>query len=188
MHREIMLSGTYQLASRNSAGGERIDPENRLLWRANKRRLDAEALRDSILFVAGALDFNGGGKPQPLDEKNRKRTVYGFVSRKKLDPMLALFDFPNPVNTSEQRVVTNVPLQGLFFMNSPLMIEQSNELGKKVRTAQPAEGVLRLYRILLGREPLAEELDLGVGYLRTTNDWSKYVQVLLSSNEFLYIG
>ena len=111
------------------------------------QRMDAETLRDSLLFVAGNLDLQAGGPPAALDEKNRRRTVYGFVSRRKLDPMLALFDFPNPNSTSEQRVVTNVPLQRLFMMNSSFVEEQSAGLAKRltgddaerVRQAWPAE-------------------------------------------------
>ena len=87
-----------------------VEPENRLLWRANRRRLDAEALRDSLLHVSGNLDLTAGGRAVKMTDQFKRRTVYGFVSRKKLDGMLALFDFANPNNTSENRIVTNVPL------------------------------------------------------------------------------
>ena len=95
-----------------------VDPDDRLLWRPNWQRLDAESLRDSLLFVSGNLDLEEGGPPVAFNEKNHRRAVYGFISRRRLDPMLALFDFPNPNSTSEQRVVTNVPLQRLFLLNS----------------------------------------------------------------------
>ena len=86
-----------------------VDPDNRLVWRYNRQRLDAEALRDDLLFVAGRLDVNEGGLALNIGKDNVRRTVYCFVSRRKLDSELALFDFPNPNNTSEQRNATNVP-------------------------------------------------------------------------------
>ena len=186
MHREIMLSATYRLSTAYSEKNAETDPDNRFLWRANRKRLGAEELRDSLLFAAGTLDKNGGGKAERLTEKNRKRTVYAYVSRKKLDPMLALFDFPNPNSTSEQRITTNVPLQSLFFLNSPLMLKQSEALAKRIGDGNIREA----YRLIFGRPPSAKEIRMGEQFLRDTkeNSWKKYLQVLLSSNEFMYIG
>jgi hypothetical protein len=118
MHREIMLSRVYGLSSEDIPANSAVDPDDRLLWRANWQRMDAETLRDSLLFVSGNLDLKAGGPPTALSDNHKRRAVYGFVSRRKLDPMLALFDFPNPNSTSEQRVITNVPLQRLYMMNS----------------------------------------------------------------------
>ena len=88
-----MLSATYALSSQGSQPNETKDPDNRLLWRANfLLRLDAEALRDSVLAVAGRLDVRMGGAPRPLTDDNFRRAVYGYIGRTKLDPMLALFD------------------------------------------------------------------------------------------------
>ena len=115
MHREILLSSTYALSAEYSARNYSVEPENRLLWRANRRRLDAEALRDSLLHVSGNLDLTAGGPAVKMTDQFKRRTVYGFVSRKKLDGMLALFDFANPNNTSESRIVTNVPLAKAFL-------------------------------------------------------------------------
>ena len=133
LHREIMLSATYQLSADQSEKNMRIDPENRMLWRANIQRLDAEALRDSLLFVSGELDLKAGGPPERLnDENNKRRTVYGFVSRNKLDGMLALFDFPNPNITSEKRNMTESPAQELFFLNSSFIAERAQALARRV--------------------------------------------------------
>jgi hypothetical protein len=181
-----MLSATYRLSSTHSAKNAAYDPDNRFLWRADRKRLGAEEVRDSLLFIAGTLDTSGGGKAERLTEQNRKRTVYAYVSRKKLDPMLALFDFPNPNSTSEQRITTNVPLQSLFFLNSPLMLKQSEALARRV-----AEGDIRqAYRVIFGREPSSKEIGMGEQFLRETKEkaWQKYLQVLLSSNEFMYIS
>ncbi len=131
MHREIMLSATYALSTRFSEANYRIDPESRLLWRYRPRRLDAEALRDSILQVAGKLDLEAGGASFKLDdESNLRRTVYGFISRRHLDTMLALFDFPNPNSSSPKRIQTNTPLQGLFFLNSELVARMARALSR----------------------------------------------------------
>ena len=88
VHREIMLSRVYQLSAAANPRNSAVDPDNRLLWRADRRRLDAEALRDSLLFVAGSLDLTVGGPAARLNDDHRRRTVYGYVSRKKLDGML----------------------------------------------------------------------------------------------------
>ena len=89
-----------RLAMKSPAHNFAEDPDNRLLWRYNRRRLDAESLRDSLLFVSGKLDLQTGGPAVRLDKENNRRTVYGYISRRQLDPMLALFDFPNPNNTA----------------------------------------------------------------------------------------
>ena len=186
LHREIMLSAAYQRSSEEIAANQAVDPDNRLLWRSNWQRMDAETLRDSLLCVAGNLDLQVGGPPAPLNDKNRRRAVYGFVSRRKLDPMLALFDFPNPNNTSEQRVVTNVPLQRLFMMNSGFVELQAAGLAKRL-TGDDGERMRQAYRLLYGRQPSAEELQLGVAFVHKSN-WNEYARVLLNSNEFEWVN
>jgi mono/diheme cytochrome c family protein len=119
LHRTIMLSAAYQMSATPLAKNMAADPDNRLFWRYNRQRLDVEALRDDLLFVSGKLDVKEGGLAQKIGNDNARRTVYCFVSRRKTDPDLALFDFPNPNNTSEQRSATNVPPQRLYFMNIP---------------------------------------------------------------------
>ena len=191
INREIMLTSTYQLSTGDDPKAFTADPENRLLWRANRQRLDVEELRDSLLFVSGKLDATAGGPPQQLTAENKRRTVYGFVSRKDLDPLLALFDFPNPNATSEQRIETTVPLQGLFFLNSPLMIQQTEALAERIgSTGDQATSIQKTYRLLFGRAATPQEIILGTQFLKgnDTQPWPKYLQVLLSSNEFIFIG
>jgi hypothetical protein len=191
MHREIMLSAAYQLSTDYSAANFAADPDNRLLWRANRQRLDAESLRDALLYVSGNLDLKMGGPPERLDKpENHRRTLYGFISRRRLDPMLALFDFANPNSTSDQRMATNVPLQRLFFMNSALMAEESRTLAGRLK-AEPDDSarIRKAYRLLLGREPKAQEMKLGLEFLRDSQEaWPRYTQVLLSSNEFSFVN
>ena len=133
LHREILLSSTYQMSTEFIEADFAKDPENRLLWRANRRRLDIEALRDEFLADSGALDLTPGGPAKKLTDDNKRRTVYGFVSRRKLDGTLALFDFPNPNSTSEQRMDTNVPLQRLFFLNSGFIAAQAKLLAERLQ-------------------------------------------------------
>ena len=186
IHREIMLSAAYARSSENLPDNQAVDPDNRLFWRANWQRMDAETLRDSLLFVAGNLDFEAGGPPAPFNEKNQRRTVYSFVSRRKLDPMLALFDFPNPNNTSEQRVVTNVPLQRLYMMNSTFVETQAAALARRL-AGDDAGRLRQVYRMLYGRAPSVEEERLGLAFLQKSN-WNEYARVLLNSNEFEWVN
>jgi mono/diheme cytochrome c family protein len=191
MHREIMLSAAYQLSADYSAANFAADPENRLLWRTNRQRLDAESLRDALLAVSGNLDLKMGGPPQKLDDAaNHRRTVYGFVSRRKLDPMLGLFDFANPNNTSDRRLVTNVALQRLFFMNSELVAQQSRSFAGRLQSEPDDTARIRkAYRLLLGREARAEEIKLGLEFLKDADaSWPRYAQVLLSCNEFGFVN
>jgi hypothetical protein len=182
LHREIMLSSVYAESDRALPEATRLDPENRLLSHANLRRLDAEAIRDQILFSAGTLDLTAGGKPAPLDLENHRRTVYGFVSRHKLDPYLSLFDYPVPNATSEARNLTNVPMQRLFFMNSLFVLGESKSLAARDHSIEA------LYRRLFQRAPTPKEKQFGLDFLsQSEQNWPQYAQVLMCSNEFLFV-
>ncbi len=193
LHREIMLSGTYALSSENIPENTAVDPENRWLWRYDPRRLDVEALRDSMLYVSGALDLTPGGPPDALEDLcNTRRTVYGYVSRRRLDTTLGLFDFPNPNATSPRRIPTSTPLQGLFFLNSEFVMEQARSLAWRLTQERGNDNtakIRRLYRLLFGRHPTKEELRMGSAFVKAdAKGWRQYAQVLLSSNEFLYVN
>ena len=191
LHREIMLSATYQLSSDGNATNLALDGDNRLLWRVNRQRLDAESMRDTLLSVAGELDHTAAGKPTPLEDiQNRRRSVYGFVSRRKLDGTLALFDFPNPNLSAEKRTTTATPLQQLFFLNSEFLTARAKALELRLRTAQSAEErIKQAYRIVFGRDATAEELRLGREYTAGGGSaWLSYAQVLLSSNELVFVN
>jgi hypothetical protein len=188
MHREIMLSATYQLSTETNETAAAQDPANRLLWRANLRpRLDVEALRDALLAVSGKLDPKIGGAPAALDDKNCRRTIYGQISRTKLDSTLALFDFPNPNATSEQRMVTLGPMQRLYFMNNSFVGLQAKALAEQLAAKEPDDGarITQAYRLLFGRTPTTAETQLGLEFLaKNAEAWPQYTQVLLSSAEF----
>ena len=193
LHREIMLSSTYALAAARVAKNEEADPENRLLWRANRRRLDVEAMRDALLFVAGRLDPSVGGEAADLaGGANDRRTVYGYVSRRRLDTMLGLFDFPNPTVTSPRRILTSTPLQGLFFLNSELVMEAADALAGRLRQEAGEDDrarIRRAYGVVFGREPTGDEMRLGREFVEAEPDsWPRYAQALLSSAEFLHVN
>jgi hypothetical protein len=197
LHREIMLSATYQLSSEFSQQNFAADPDNRLYWRANHRRLDAEATRDSLLFAAGTLDPTIGGPSVELTDDSRRRTVYAAISRFKPSVRLATFDFPDARATSEKRNVTHVPLQRLFFLNSSFVWSQAEQLVKRLPggEATDAARIRRAYQLLYAREATDSEVQLGLEFLQNVGRntqgsapaWQHYAQVLLSANEFLFV-
>jgi Protein of unknown function (DUF1553)/Protein of unknown function (DUF1549)/Planctomycete cytochrome C len=167
LHREIMLSATYQLSAEHDAAAFAKDSGNRWYWRANRRRMSAEQIRDSVLFVSGRLDGKMGGPSIPLTPLAERRTVYGRVSRYKLDEFLQLFDFPSPSQTAEQRFATNVPLQRLFFMNSDFMQQHAERLSEKLADEPDDEArIEKAYRTIFGRAPTAAEIAAGRDFLK----------------------
>ena len=187
LHREILLTETYRRSAEPNEKNFAADPENRLLWRANRQRLDAEAMRDTLLAVSGELDGGPGAKPMPLDQaENRKRSIYGFVSRRKLDGTLALFDFPNPNLSAEKRIVTATPLQQLYFLNGEFLAARAEALAKKLKGTAD-ERIRQAYRTVFGREVSPDELKLGREFV-AGGEWRAYAQVLLSANELLFVN
>ena len=167
LHREILRSRVYRLSTATEQAAAAKDSGNRLYWRANRRRLPAEQIRDAVLAVSGALDTRIGGPSVPLTPLADRRTVYGKVSRYKLDEFLQLFDFPSPSQTAEQRFSTTVPLQRLFFMNSDFMQQHAERLAERVADEpdDPAR-IGRVYRLVFGRAPSAEETATGMAFLK----------------------
>src|SRR6185295_4275334 len=125
LHHEIMLSAAYRQSSHPRPDGIAADPSNTLLWRMNPRRLDVEAYRDNLLQISGDLESKTPALSFDLDAAdNHWRTVYGRVNRGRLNPLLAMYDFPDPMMTAPRRELTISPLQQLFVMNSPFMQER----------------------------------------------------------------
>jgi hypothetical protein len=182
--REIVMSETYRRASSTDPRNAAIDGANKWYWRGIRKRLDAEALRDAMLAVSGILDGRIGGPSEDLNAACKRRTIYGKVSRFRLSEPLQLFDFPSPATTSEKRVVTHVPLQRLFFLNSEIVTRQAAALA--LRLEREGGTVDAAYRIVFGRAAREEERTLGDEFQRE-NGWKQYAQVLLSSNEFLFV-
>jgi Protein of unknown function (DUF1553)/Protein of unknown function (DUF1549)/Planctomycete cytochrome C len=166
LHRLIMLSSVYQQRSVNNDAYARIDPRNRLLWRFNVRRLEFEALRDSILAVGGQLDVTPGGPPEDLGKGgfSTRRTLYVYLDRNNVPEVMNHFDFANPDMPTGKRYETIVPQQALFLMNSPLVIEQARHVVERadfVALTEDRERIDYLYEWLFQRPPRAEELALG---------------------------
>jgi uncharacterized protein DUF1553 len=166
LHRAIMSSAVYQLSADDVRANAEKDSGNRLYWHANRRRLAAEQIRDSMLFVSGSLDEKAGGPSEELTPSVNRRTIYGKVSRYRLDQFLALFDYPAPTISAEQRFTTNVPLQRLFFMNSDFMQQQGELLAQRVASEPDVKSRIRkAYRLVVGRDPLDAELAAGMAYV-----------------------
>jgi mono/diheme cytochrome c family protein len=168
LHRDIMLSAVYQLSADHVAANFEKDAGNRLYWRAERHRMTAEQIRDSLLFVSGALDSKAGGPSTALSPSFTRRTVYGKVSRYKLDDYLQLFDFPSPNLSAERRFVTTVPLQRLFFMNSDFMQQQGELVARNV-AAEPdnTARIQKAYRLIFGRGASDDEVKAGLAFLGT---------------------
>jgi len=166
LHRTIMMTATYQLSADNDAVNYAKDAGDRLYWRVERKRMDAEQIRDAVLMVAGNLDTAMGGPSQELTPAFKGRTVYGKVSRYKLDEYLQLFDFPSPNISAEKRFTTTVPLQRLFLMNSDFMQIEAEELAKRV-AGEPdnRSRIKKVYTLAYGRDPSEEEIKLGLDYL-----------------------
>jgi hypothetical protein len=220
MHRLILLSKTYQLASSDDPANEAADPGNRWYWRFDRRRLDAEAIRDALLAVSGRLDRRrpGGHSFPPIAAwawtqhspfkdvyPSRHRSVYLMTQRFQRHPYLALFDGPDTNTSTEMRTSSTVPLQALFMMNDPFMVEQADGLARRLLEG-PGDSerrIERAYLLALGRAPDPDEIARGVRYLQEYGEqlgragapaerieleaWTSYARVLLSANEFVYV-
>jgi Protein of unknown function (DUF1549)/Protein of unknown function (DUF1553) len=166
LHRDIMLSAVYQLSTEYSAPNFEKDAANRLYWRADRHRMTAEQIRDSLLFVSGSLDDKMGGPSTALSPSFNRRTVYGKVSRYKLDDYLQLFDFPSPNLSAERRFTTTVPLQRLFFMNSDFMQQQGELIARRVsEEANNTARIQKAYLLIFGRGASDAEIKAGLAFL-----------------------
>ncbi|MCA9016542.1 MAG: DUF1553 domain-containing protein, partial [Planctomycetaceae bacterium] len=201
----IMLSSTYQQSTQQNPQATLTDSDNRLLWKRSPQRLDFEAMRDSLLFVAGQLSEEKEGRGFLIDQMptDPRRTVYSFVDRNNLPNVFRTFDFANVESSTAQRPYTTVPQQALFAMNSPLLIEQSGLLVKNLDLEKLAQekgvesAIEALYQRVLARKPTTDEIDLGKNFLMHHRDqikapaqmsgWEKYAQVLCTSNEFMFV-
>jgi hypothetical protein len=201
--RSLVLSATYGQGSgvgdleSGVEGQESIDPENRLLSHFPRRRLTVEQWRDSILAAAGRLDESLGGKSiDPQQPAERRRTIYSRASRLELNKLLAMFDYPDPNVHADRRVETTTPLQKMFVLNSPFMVEEAAALANRLMSDVPeaafAANYQRIdyaYRLLYGRPATDEEMKIGSRFLAsgTSSRWKEYAHVLLAANELLYV-
>jgi mono/diheme cytochrome c family protein len=200
LHRTIMKSATYQMASTPNEQALGIDADNRLLWRMSPRRLDVETWRDSILSFTGDLSLQVGGPSIEDIGNSSRRTLYAAVSRNgdrfASDTFLRLFDFPVPRATSEGRTSSIVPQQSLFLMNSAFMASCAGKFSARLhREATDDSARIRLaYLLLYCRVATEEELNFGLEFLQDPapnkvklSTWEQYAQVLLCASEIMYV-
>jgi hypothetical protein len=209
--RKITASRTYRQSIRDDSQGRELDDRNRLLWRFNRQRLDAEVLRDSILAVSGQLDLTTGGltirKIAKYDSdyefETRRRSVYVPVFRNSMLDIFEVFDFANPNLVTGHRVTSTLPTQALFLMNSPMVIESARVMSGKVlkdpTDVSDEQRIDRVYRGVLGRFPSPEESALSLDFLNdfvadTASEtphqdaWQNLIHALFGSLEFRYMN
>ncbi len=194
--REMVLSATYRQSSRHVEDYSRKDPENRWLWRSPRKRLEVEGWRDAILQASGQLDPKAGGPSEDLDRiASVRRTVYGKVSRQRLSDIHRLFDLPDPKAHGEKREPTTTPIQQLYFLNSPFVRQASAALANSVASAArpPADVATALFRKVLLRNPTPDEIGTALRLVTPATGsgplaWELLAQVLLASNEFLFLN
>ncbi len=192
LHRLIVLSHTYRQSSVDRPEVTGVDPENRLVGRMNRLRMDFESQRDSMLFVAGRLDPAPGGRGVNLFSPpfSTRRTIYGFVDRQNLPGTLRTFDFANPDQHCPRRHETSVPQQALYLLNSPFVQQQARALAQRTNEIDPSRRIEHLYRLAYGRMPTPDEVRLGLKFIgsdTTESVWTRYAQVLMVSNEFEFV-
>jgi hypothetical protein len=212
MHRLIMTSATYRQSSvESNAAAEKADPENNLLWRMNRTRLEGDILRDSILAVSGRLNPEPGGPgvfPVLPDElanlkiKNRpvwepdngaesfKRSIYIMQRRQLQVPFLNAMDFPALNESCERRFVTTTAIQALSLMDGQLATTESKYFAQRVRekAGEDPAGQIRLaFDLALARQPSAQELSKSLEYLKTGGDLTSLCRILFNTNEFIYV-
>ncbi len=173
--RTIVNSSTYRQQSTNRAEAAEADPENSLYWRANRERLDFEAMRDAMLSASGNLDPKFGGRPVDISAQpfSVRRTVYSYIDRVNLDDVFSTFDFPSPDQTSPERPETMVPQQALYSMNDPFTIDQARSLVKSKEfnaIEAPEKRVDFIYDRFFQRQPTDRERQLAVQFVNNAVD------------------
>jgi hypothetical protein len=212
--REIMLSRAYQMSSQINpkdavtAANLKADTENTLFWHQNRQRLDAEAIRDTILLVSGRLDLTPGGPGMVTANvverefvfKDVRRSVYTPIFRNNLLELFQVFDFPDPNLLKGARSSSTVAPQALFLMNSPFVMEQASTAAKNGLANTKLTDPQRLdlaYRTTLGRLPNERERELALSFLSEVGEggpqqqqaaWERFYQVLFASIDFRYVN
>ncbi len=185
-----MNSAAYGQSATAPADSLRLDPENRLFGRMNRRRLESEAIRDSLLSVAGRLEPTTGG-PAYRDFSLPRRTLYLMTIRSDRSSFGPLFDAADSTAMVDKRVVSTVAPQALFLLNNPFVLDQARAFAERVRreAATTEARIDRAYRLAYGRPATREEIGVGRGIVWAGDDpsaWTAYAHVLVCGNEFLF--
>ncbi|MSR26760.1 MAG: DUF1553 domain-containing protein [Planctomycetaceae bacterium] len=203
LHRRIMLSDAYRTAAVESAVARQADPDDELLWRMPRRRLDMESMRDAMLAVSGELDPTPGGPPVDLEATPivPRRTVYGFVNRDILSPLAGTFDGANPAACTARRPDTTIPQQALFALNSDFIQDRAVAFAAAGLRAAPADEAGRvswMVRRAFSRSPSEAETAAAIDFvhkqaaslesgLAADVPWQRLAHVLLAANEFHFV-
>jgi cytochrome c553 len=206
LHRLIVLSAAYRQSGRPDAQALAVDRQNRLLWRMTPRRLEAEALRDTILAVSGKIDRRMGGPGYNLWEKNTnyvvvfkpkadlgpdefRRMAYQFKPRSQQDPTFGVFDCPDAALARPKRNVSTTVLQALNLLNSRLILTQAEFFAERLRREageDPPAQVRRAFLLAFGREPAEKEATAGADLIRA-HGLPAFCRAVYNANEFLYV-
>ena len=203
LHRRIMLSDAYRTAAVENAVARQADPDDELLWRMPRRRLDMESMRDAMLAVSGELDPTPGGPPVDLAANPivPRRTVYGFVNRDILSPLSGTFDGANPAACTARRPDTTIPQQALFALNSDFIQDRAVAFAAAGLRAAPADEAGRvswMVRRAFSRSPSEAETAAAIDFVHTQAaslesglaadiPWQRLAHVLLAANEFHFV-
>jgi hypothetical protein len=204
----IVTSDAYKRASTPDSANEKMDSDNRYLWRQNRRKLEAEALRDSILLAAGKLDLTMGGpsfrdfiieQPEhsphyqyhmsdPEDTKTHRRAVYRFVVRSKQEPFMAALDCADPSLAVDKRNQTLTPQQALALLNNKLTLSMAKHFAARVEklAADDAGRVREAFRLAIGREPSVKEAQLLAEHAKE-HGLASACRAILNLNEFAFV-
>ncbi|MDZ4404844.1 PSD1 and planctomycete cytochrome C domain-containing protein [Prosthecobacter sp.] len=188
IHKMILMSRAWQQSSARDAKKEAADPANGLFMRFVPQRLEAEAIRDSMLAVSGVLDATMFG-PGTRDENSKRRSIYFNIKRSQLIGSMVAFDLPEPLVSQGARPTTTVAPQALVLMNSPQSRSWAEGLAKRVSAAgDAAKQIAMIYRLCFNRVPKADEVAAGAEFLKSAGSLADYCQVVLSLNEFIYVN
>ncbi|MEI7776768.1 MAG: DUF1553 domain-containing protein, partial [Verrucomicrobiota bacterium] len=177
LHKAIMTTRTYQQSSNTAFKGgtvayDKVDPANSLLWRANVRRLDFEAFRDSLISMAGIMEHSIGGQSFNVNDEpySFRRSVYAYIDRGGMPDLLMQFDMANPDQPNSKRTSTIVPQQALFLMNSAFVAQIVQNIVKRPEIVQAVRdgsdrGIVAVYRVILQRNPTASERARAIDFL-----------------------
>ena len=193
--RSILLSSTYQQGENLHSKYAEIDPSNRLIWQMNRRRLDLESMRDSILSVSGNLNLRQGGRSEKIENKPdaNRRTIYGFIDRQNLPDLFRTFDFAGPDTSCGRRFTTTIPQQPLYLLNSPFIEAQATRLieSESVQEVDGDERIRIIFQQVYQREPMAWELESAKMFIEdfvpASAAWHRFAQALLVSNEMMFV-
>ena len=205
LHQQILATKVYRQACIEDPRSRQLDPENRLLWRMPRRRLDFEAMRDAMLWISGELDLAQGGRPVDFEANPTatRRSIYGFVNRDIVSPLMSTFDVANPNACTAKRPETTVPQQTLFALNSEFIQDRAAKIAsatKKDATQSKTDRISELFQRILGRRPNADEEQLALKFIDESSQasiegqatdsekgWTQLAHALLASNEFTFI-